>query len=109
MREKKIKIPIYGCDLTIILDKDLSYVEKKYKTRSLKDYGAVTIQDENEFGHYIVAFECKNRALIAHEIVHIINYVFLDRCVELDRQNDETQAYLTSWLFNKIEKFIYKL
>ncbi len=109
MRKKKIKIPIYGGILIIILDKDLSYVEKKYKTRSLINYGAVTIQDENKFGNYIVAFECKDRSLIAHEIVHIINYIFIDNCVELDRQNDETQAYLTGWLFNKIEKFIYKL
>lgn len=108
MRKKKIKIPIYECKLILILVKDLSYVEKKYKTRSLKNYAAVTIPDENKLGNYIVAFECKDRGIIAHEIVHLINYIFIDHGVELDRHNDETQSYLTSWLFNKIEKFIYK-
>ena len=75
MREKKIEIPIYGGDLTIILDKDLSYVEKKYKTGSLESFGAVTLKDESKFKSYVVAFEYFEGSIIAHEIVHIINYI----------------------------------
>ena len=106
MKKKTIEIPIYRAKLTIVYDKDLSYIEKKYKTASLLNYGAVTLKDENEFKHYVVAFECYDNSLIAHEIVHIINYLYLDIGIELDTHNDESQAYLTGWLFNEIEKFL---
>lgn len=108
MNKTKIDIPIFRSKLTIVYDKDLSYIEKEFKTGSLVNYGAVTVKDESEFGHYLVAFESNDNSLIAHEIVHIINYIFLDIGVELDRVNDETQAYLTGWLFEKIYDFINK-
>lgn len=105
MRIKTIKIPIYQSNLTIVIDKDLSYVEKKYKTKSLKNFGAVTLKDEIKYRDYVVAFEYYSGSIIAHEIVHIINYIYLDCGIELDRVNDENQAYLTGWLFDEINKF----
>lgn len=107
MNKTTINIPIFSSKLTIIYDKDLSYVEREFKTGSLSNYGAVTLKHQ-DYGHYVVAFESKNNSLIAHEIVHIINYIFLDIGIELDRKNDETQAYLTGWLFEEIEKFIIR-
>jgi len=106
MKEKTINIPIFGGRLTMIFCNDLEEVSKRYKTDSLSNYGAVTMKDESRFKDYIVAFEWYDHSLIAHEIVHIINYLFLDVGVELDRVNDETQAYLTGYLFKKIKKFI---
>jgi len=106
MKEKTIDIPIYRGKITIILDTDLSYAEKKYKTKSLKDFGAVTIKDDSKYRNYVVAFEYFDGAIIAHEIVHIINYIYLDCGIELDRVNDENQAYLTGWLFDEIYKFL---
>jgi len=108
MKSKTINIQIFQSKLTIIFDKDLSYVEKKYKTKSLKDFGAVTLKDESKYRHYVVAFEYYTGSIIAHEIVHIINYLYLDCGVELDRVNDENQAYLSGWLFDEIEKFLNK-
>ncbi len=106
MIKKTVDIPIFCGQLTVVYDKDLSWVQKKFKTPSLQNYGAVTIKDESKYRHYVVAFETNGGSIIAHEIVHIINYIFLDCGVLLDRDNDETQAYLTGWLFEQIEKFI---
>lgn len=106
MKKKILNIPIYNSKLTIIYDKDLSYVEQKYKTKSLKDYGAVTLKDESKYRHYVVGFEYNTGSIIAHEIVHIINYIYLDCGIELDRVNDESTAYLTGWLFEEINKFL---
>ena len=90
----------------MILDKDLSFIEKKYKTNSLEDFGAVTLKDESKYRSYVVAFTDSNHlSNIAHEIVHIKNYIYLDCGIELDRINDETEAYLTGWLFDEIYKF----
>lgn len=106
MRKNTIDIPIYQCKLTIILDKDLSYVEKKYGTKSLSNYGAVTMRVPDKFSEYIMAFEYNEGTIIAHELVHLKNYIYLDCAMEVDMYNDEHEAYLTGWLFKKIEKFL---
>ncbi len=106
MIKKVIKIPIFQCKLTVILDKDLKYITKKYNTIDLSNYGAITMRVPNKHSEYIIAFEYDEGSIIAHEIVHLINYIFEDKHVELDLKNDETQAYLTGWLFKKIEKAI---
>lgn len=108
MKTKTIKIPIFCAELTMHFDRNLKAVSKLYDTKSLANYGAVTLKNEKFYRHYVVAFESKQRSTIAHEIVHIINYIYLDCGIELDRVNDENQAYLTGWLFSEIEEFLYK-
>lgn len=109
MKSKTISIPIYCGKLTIILDKDLSSVQKKYKTASLENFGAVTMKNEQKYRHYIVAFtDPEHLSNIAHEIVHIKNHIYLDCAMELDRFNDEPEAYLTGWLFDEIHGFLLK-
>ena len=109
MRKKTIEIPIYCCTLTMILDDDLSYVEKKYKTKSLSSFGAVTLKDESNYRHYVVGFTDVNHlSNIAHEIVHLKNQIYIDCAMELDRYNDEPEAYLTGWLFDQINNFLKK-
>lgn len=108
MKKKTINIPIYECKLTMILDKDLSYVEKKYSTKSLSDYGAITMRVPNKFSEYVVAFEYSEGTIIAHEVVHLVNYIYQDKGIELDRYNDEHSAYLTGWLYKQIDKFLNK-
>ena len=103
-----IDIPIYQCKLTIILDKDLSYIENKYVTKSLSDYGAITMRVPDKFSEYIMAFEYSDGTIIAHEIVHLKNYIYQDKGIELDRFNDESEAYLTGWLFEQIETILNK-
>jgi hypothetical protein len=106
MKQKTIKIPIYQCKLMIIFDKDLSYIEKKYGTKSLSDYGAITMRVPDKFSEYIVAFEYTEGTIIAHEVVHLKNLIYQDKGIELDRFNDEPEAYLTGWLFKQIETFL---
>lgn len=109
MKRKTINISMFQCKLTIILDKDLSYVEKKYKTSSLFDFGAVTLKDKSKYRHYVVAFtDASHLSNIVHEIVHVKNYIYLDCAMELDRYNDEPEAYLSGWLFDKINNFLNK-
>lgn len=107
MRQKTIKIPIYGGRLTMIFTEDLYEVEKKYKLPSLSDYGAVAFRSGNRYRHYVVAFsDLDHLSNVAHEIVHIKNYIYSDCVIELDRHNDEPEAYLTGWLFDEIYKFL---
>jgi hypothetical protein len=106
MRETTIDIPIYQCKLTIIIDKDLSYVEEKYKTKSLKNYGAITMRVPDTFGEYVIAFEYSESSIMAHEVIHLKNYIYDDLSIELDRFNDEPEAYLVGWLVKQIDEFL---
>lgn len=106
MKKVIIEIPIYQCKLTIILDKNLSYIENKYKTKSLSNYGAVTMRVPNKFSEYIMAFEYSDGTIIAHEIVHLKNYIYQDKGIELDKFNDEPEAYLSGWLFEQIQTIL---
>jgi hypothetical protein len=109
MKIKTIEINPYCAKLTIILDDDLSYIEKKYKTISLNDFGAVVLKDESKYRCYVAGFTDKEHlSNIAHEIVHLKNQIYLDCAMELDRHNDEPEAYLTGWLFDQIYNFLHK-
>lgn len=106
MKRKTIDIPIYGVKLTMVLDDDFSYVENKYNLNTLNGR-AVTIVNSEIYRHIIVAFvDKKYVGSIAHEVVHIKNYICLWCGAELDRENDEYEAYLTGWLFEQIYKFL---
>jgi hypothetical protein len=109
MKRQTINIPIYYGKLTMILDNDLSSIQKEFETTSLEDFGAVTIKHKTDYRHYIVAFtDAQHLSNVAHEIVHIKNYIYLDCGMELDRYNDEPEAYLTGWLFDEIFGFLNK-
>jgi len=108
MRAKKINIPIYEFSLTIILAKNLSEVLKKYKLDGeFGNFGALTFEDKSRYRHYVVAFtDASHLSNIAHEIVHIKNYIFLGINAKIDLHNDEPEAYLTGWLFDNIYEFL---
>jgi hypothetical protein len=106
MKEKTINIPIYFGKLTIILTDYWSKVNLLYNTKidsQLYDAVVFEIKDNDE---YIVAIKKVEWSIIAHEVVHIVNAIFLKCGIELDRHNDEPQAYLTGWIINEIDKHI---
>ena len=61
MRKKKIKIPLYHGEITIIKTDDLSKVEKEYNTESLHYCDAVVFRNfkPNGYSRYVIAFSNK--------------------------------------------------
>lgn len=109
MRKKKVNIPIYYNELLIIQCKDLNKVAKKYNLGNVSKYGAFVfnINYKNGDTKYAVAFsDDVDGSLIAHECVHLVNAIYIDRNIQLDRHNDEPQAYLMGWLFKQCEEFL---
>jgi len=106
MKVKEVPIPIYFGKLIIILTDDFKKVNKVYRTK-IKDklYDAVVFRTTKE-GSHIVAMKVVNWPIIAHETVHLVNDIFIKCGVQLDKINDEPQAYLTGWIVGEIEKFL---
>jgi hypothetical protein len=86
-----IKVPLYFETLIISVHKKLP---NKYEACvELKNEGI-----DVKITPYISA------SVIAHESVHIANFIFKSIQADLDIDNDEPYAYLVGWIANEIDK-----
>ena len=107
MITKEVSIPIYFGTLVMIFTDELEKLNPVYKTNIKEDdYDAVVFLDKPESDKVIVAIKRKDWSVIAHETVHVVNAIFLSCNIQLDRNNDEPQAYLTGWVVQQIDDFL---
>jgi hypothetical protein len=109
MRIKKIPIPIYFGTLILIETVDLQVIAKKYGIiKDVSSCQAITFQNTNsELFECIMAYhEGSRNKDIAHECVHFISNLYINRGVQMCPFNDEPQAYLMGWVFEQNERFI---
>ena len=110
MKKTTIDIPIYCCKLTVIVTEDITEVAKKHKlTIDTSNFGALTFKDESKSRHYVMVLEDDWRSNVVHELVHVVNHIYLDCAMEVDRHNDEPQAYLMGWLYEQVDKFLKRV
>lgn len=111
----KVNIPIYFGFLRIVVTQNFNDTAKHL---NVDDEGL----DLNTFG----AFSCLCRGphhepiftvffdpdvdhdLIAHEVVHLVNLIYIERHIELDMKNDEHQALLAGWVTGQIYEVLEK-
>lgn len=108
----KLNIPLYGGQLHITFADSASFIEKKFTPKwSLPDGGAAYAfedPDENVF-HIAFLHPHITPGVIAHECLHISNFILRSRGHKLCRKNDEAQAYLVGWLVNQTFNELKKL
>lgn len=106
-------IPIYFGYLRIVITKDFKDAVKRLKLDGIDldidDYGAFVHRgkrnDDSPLYTVVVQPDIEPD-LVAHEAVHLVNAVFLRVNAQLDRHNDEPQAYLTGWFVREVYKAI---
>jgi hypothetical protein len=103
---KKVKIPIYFGTLVIIFTDSIEEAATQYDLKLKEDEHDAFAWEDEKTDEYIVAIKNNKFSVIAHETVHIVNYIFKRRGIILDVNNDEPQAYLTGWIVNEIYKFL---
>lgn len=105
--KKTINIPIYGGKLTIIQTDDFKKISSKYGVKIPEKADALAIRQEVNGIEYVLVFESKTTMpIIAHECLHIANYILYDSNITLDPHNDETQCYLLEWIVGNVVKHI---
>lgn len=108
-KEAVVNTPLFETKVRIIYTDNLNKVSKKYwNEESASFVGGVTYNMPDK-DMVLMAF--KNpvcRRLVVHECVHACNIIFLKKGIMLDYENDETQAYLTDWLYNECERYLNK-
>jgi len=111
----RIKNKTYGLSVKICISEDFS--KEEYLKESLEgdysDCNAITFKIEGQ--PLEVWFSAKNikypaffASVVAHECVHVVNRVYIDRGIELDKHNDEPQAYLLSFFVEQIHRHVEK-
>jgi hypothetical protein len=111
VRTKTIDIPIYFGYFRIIVADDFSDVHLGGAThlKDVKYYSAFVFTDytPKDIQRFTIVVKPKTtHSIIAHEVVHLVNSLFVGRGITLDAHNDEPQAYLTGWFTKEIYKFI---
>jgi hypothetical protein len=104
--ERKVPIPIYFGYLKIIITESYDQISKKYEMDIDDETYSGVFFYVKENDEYVIAIREVNWSVIAHEIVHCVNEIFINRGIQLDRHNDEPQAYLTGWITNQVDKFL---
>lgn len=105
MIKKKIKIPLYYNTLTIIQTDDFKAIEKEYKLDNIDgEYEGFVFSNGDSI--VVVVTSKVTPSIIAHETVHIVNEIFLSTGMQLDKVNDEAQAYLTGFIVEQIHKTV---
>lgn len=110
---KTISIPIYFGHLRIVVTDSFTDASKKFGV----DHGDIDPEQMGAFvdvwsngigvDYFTVFFKPDPEpALIAHEVVHLVNGIYIQRHMDLDKRNDEPQAYLTGWITEQIYKHV---
>ena len=111
---KTVKVPLYNGNLLVILTNSTKKLE------SILNHGKEELFAHSYFHGYrkrqsftvVLNFDNKHSKLthgvISHEALHISNFIFSERGIIPDFDNDEAQAYLLGWVVDEIYKFMKK-
>jgi hypothetical protein len=109
MKSIEIKIPIYFGTLIIVSTDNLEELNPFYNTKIDDSLYDAVFFEAIERDEFIIAIKVVEWSIIAHEVVHMVNSLFASRGIELDRINDEPQAYFTGWVTGEIDKFLKEI
>lgn len=104
MIEKKIKVPILKDYIKIVVFEDYRLINEMYNAEFTSTTEAVVTRWGDAGVLALFRKDKLTLQVLVHECVHIVNFIFKAKGIDLDIDNDELQAYLTDWVFNEINK-----
>ena len=110
MITKKYKTPLYGTKFTIVLYNSDDEFQKKFKKIEISNFDGAVFYEKDEL---FIVFSAEKKGyptpgIIAHEAKHLVNNIFIEISHDLDRYNDEPEAYLLGWIVNRIHELLIK-
>lgn len=101
--QRKVMIPIFNYNLTIVIYDDWNEVSHMFNGGP--EPRAVT---RHTYGAALVAINSKHGSSIVHEAEHIKNLIWDYIGYIPQRDNDEVDAYLITYIYKKIVDVFYK-
>ena len=107
---KKYKTPLYGTKFTIVIYNSDDDFQKKFKKIEISNFDGAVFYEKDEL---FIVFSAERKGyptpgIIAHEAKHLVNNIFIEISHDLDRHNDEPEAYLLGWIVNRIHELLNK-
>lgn len=112
MKSQTFRIPLYETNLKVyVVKKSFKKLYKKYKLggdcKDHKDHKGFTL-DKN--GNVVIGIlKSSSPGTIAHEALHATHIIMKYVYMEPDLDNDEAEAYLLTYIVDKIHKFKNKI
>lgn len=104
--QKKMIVPIFDYKLTIVIFDKWEELDRFLPKEEMEQEAkAITI---SQYGASLVAVNSKRGSSIVHEAEHIKNHIWNYIGYTPQRDNDEVDAYLLTYIYNKITDVFYK-
>lgn len=104
--QKKMIVPIFDYKLTIVIFDKWEELDRFLPKEEMgQEARAITI---SQYGASLVAVNSKRGSSIVHEAEHIKNNIWNYIGYIPQRDNDEVDAYLLTYIYNKITDVFYK-
>lgn len=118
---QSLDVPIYGRRFHVVITgdftKDYPEINKKFHQELTEEDNTLGMS-QRRGGHLLIIInvgkhrkifkgihiECSIAETISHEAVHACNQLFGNIGADLDKNNDEPQAYLVGWFVNQITR-----
>jgi hypothetical protein len=103
----KVEIPIFYGTLCINFSKDFKKEAKKLgvKCSNRKYLGLAFRVESKKDNNYCILIRRNDPSVIAHEALHVVNFMLKDLNLDINSDNDEVQCYLLSWVVKQIDIF----
>ncbi|SED10958.1 hypothetical protein SAMN04489761_4303 [Tenacibaculum sp. MAR_2009_124] len=109
--EKEIELPIYHGTIVFIDSNDIGKINERHKLDAKREPFASAyenykkLDDGSTQTYYLIVCNSKTKldftvGSVAHECFHITNFIFENRGIKADLNNDEPQAYLLEYLMD---------
>jgi len=112
---KVMDMPIYRGRFIILLTNQTSQVKKHFPffpNESDEPYACTLHGSYEDIESFAIVLNPWNNTssitdgCVAHECLHLVNYIFANRNINYDLDNDEPAAYLINWLVDQTYSFL---
>lgn len=107
LTEKSFIVPIYGFKVEVVVFDDLSEAQKKYPEFMSEGTKACTIEYFNCSKVKVIVPSYKYSSMV-HELEHAKNLIWKAKGYKPDESNDEVDAYLLGYLYDRVDRIIRK-
>lgn len=103
--EKSFIVPIYDFKVEVSVFDDLKEVQEKYPEYVNRGICACTLEWEGCSKAKLIIPSYKY-SLVVHELEHVKNLIWKAKGYKPQENNDEVDAYLLEYLYDKVDKII---
>ena len=122
IKHTTIEVPIYNCNVQLYYGSDddedwLKWIYEREDERRNEQFESIltssnctfTLMQPNGWMEFVFLMRDTSHGKIAHEIKHLVNFIFGYIGMQLDADNDEAECYLVEWLTEEIYTIINKI